>query len=163
MQQLDVPKTHFCAGLFFRQEGEIRYILGLNECTSIDKIGDMNKLPGGTNKNAPWETWEQTLMREFSEETTQDGKDGSGLMPKTFEKACVIPLGNHDKVSYIILEAEGEFGLNEIRTHIEPDGRILRVRWFRIDEFRKKLLPTHKKLFEDGCSKMLELDLAFKF
>jgi len=151
-----IVENHFCVGIFFRELAGEAYVLGLNE-----SISNMNKLVGGTNKNASWETPAQTLKREFSEETTDDGKDGSGLMPKVFHEVKHIPLEGHDKYGFLIMDVEGEFGIDEVRTRQEKDHRTLKVRWFKVADFKKDLLPSHRPLFDEACAKMAELRPEF--
>ena len=164
MSELD----HFCAFAHYSLKGEEECkkagqeagwrILGLTE-----NVSNVTKLPGGTNENARWETEDQTLLREAPEET--------GFLPKVYSELCrsahpsrYLKDGKHYKIFSHVTEAvdtKGYLAVGEIRERPESDGRILKVRWYTVEEFSANLLPSHREGFAKSMLKMATLHDSF--
>lgn len=144
---------HFSAGIYLvrRTDGSGKYdIIGV---TSKRFPNDV-KLPGGTNENAPWENENETLIREFAEET--------GLCPRSFACLYSTPIvGKNDHVQhfFIVKEATGKF--DGPKTVKEPDQDELTVRWWELGEFEEHLFRNHRIAFLKACRVLLGADRTF--
>lgn len=129
-------RSHFCAGIYLRQGVNGWEVLG---ATSVRFPREV-KFPGGTNKHSPWETKEQTLEREYSEET--------GLKPVKFNLVLEVD-AKYLQYFFVISAVEGEF--SGVKSTNETDGDKISVRWWGIDEFFQCSFKNHRPAFLKVC------------
>ena len=150
MQQ--ITSDHFCGGVMFKQEAGKWYVLSVTS----NRFPESVKIPGGTNQNARWETKEQTLLREFPEETSYT------VVDYVHDAVHMISCDNgHTKNFYLITKASGKLAIGESKTVNEPDGDVLTVRWIELSEFIAKLYMVQREAFQMAMSKFAELSQKF--
>lgn len=153
-------KTHFCAGTIFRfnEEDKTWYVLGLTDMRFQCNV----KLPGGTNKNSLWETKEQTLVREFGEETTLTPTHVIEVASEEVED-LTKEAENHTKYFFLILKVRSldsiPFGFR--RDFTEPDSQKLEVRWWKIRDFTDSLFQKHEAGFAKAVIAAARIDKKF--
>lgn len=153
MNQEKQPR-HFAAGIFCqRQMDGNYYILGVTSENFKEAVENV-KFPGGTNRNARWEIPEQTLAREFSEET--------GLTP-TRSSLCYVDERDreHHKYFYVVLSVSGEFPLAHVKQTAESDGDQLTTQWWPVEIFSRQLFHNHREAFKLFCQVMVKHDVEF--
>lgn len=99
------------------------------------------KFPGGTNKKCPWETVEQTLVREFGEET-------GSLTPVEFRLLLDVD-DRYLQYFFVITRVEGSF--EKVRIFNETDGDVVVIRWWGLEEFYQQVFKNHEPAFLKLC------------
>ena len=147
---MEPVKDWFCAGFFFKKFNEKWYAL----CVTDIRFQDEVKPPGGGKKKD--EHWDDTLEREFLEETDR----------KLAVKSFLIVHGElheeHEKHFYLITEISGELELDEEITIKEPDGKVIRTKFVELEEFSARLYKKgYGRAYRKASIRMRELDPTF--
>jgi ADP-ribose pyrophosphatase YjhB (NUDIX family) len=141
--------SHFSGGFYAVKKEDGKYqIVGITSTRFPEEV----KLPGGTNKNAQWETPEQTLIREFSEET--------GLAPVSFLKIHEHLSNGHTKNFFLCTKVEGKLNLEPKR---EPDGDEIVIKLWDLTEFHRHCFKNYRLAFLKGCCELAKTDRDFFF
>ncbi len=130
-------RSHFCAGIYLRKGTNGWEVLG----ATSSRFPNDAKFPGGTNKKCPWETKEQTLVREFGEET-------GSLTPVDFRLVLDV-VGKYLQYFFVITAVEGRF--EGVRTFNETDGDVVTIRWWGLEEFFQQCFANHRPAFLRVC------------
>lgn len=128
--------SHFCAGCFIvcSPEGQF-YVLGATD----ERFKKDVKFPGGTKKKLSLESGDQTLVREFTEET--------GLIPTAFRRFFVEEENDFRKFFYQITRIESDYDLTYSYHYDGPDGEKLEIHWWPIEEFNRALYSAQRPVF----------------
>ncbi len=143
-------ETWFSAGFYFKKIEGQWFVLGATDLRFPDDV----KPIGGCKKNESHP--DETLKREMNEET-------KGLVsPLGFKQVHKEAHGEHTKYYYLVTEATQDLADpdEEIKI-IEPDGQLLVVKYWRFEEFSKKVFRNHREGFNKAVVAMIMRDKTF--
>lgn len=129
---------HFSAGVIYQKAGEVWYIAGITDQRFPNDV----RIPGGTNKNAPWETTLQTLCRELGEELKIDVNEEQA---KSCSLVNMVRKGAHTQYFFIVRNWSGTLKEGEFR---DSDSQVLNVRWVSLYDFWQKCFKNHREGFQ---------------
>ncbi len=149
MTEIKKTASHFAAGIVLKVlDGGHYEVIGVTSKRFPREV----KCPGGTNKNALWETKEQTLAREMGEEVNITMINP--LLVHTEEKY------GHTKYFFVTNKFEGR--LEGVREFNDSDGDPLTVKWWKLDDFVRHLFHNHRTGVMMVCSVLRRNDRRFE-
>ena len=147
----------FCAGFLFTKVEGIWYSLGV---TDLRFPNEVKPIGGSDKKDKDPKT---TMDREGDEETTKQGETKGRLSIVSCTKVHEdLSNRDHSKIFYLITKAVLKIEPGEEINVIEPDGQLLVVRLWELQEFSTSLFwRNYGEAFKKTCAEMRRLDPTF--
>lgn len=127
---------HFSAGVICFRVEEVWCVAGITDRRFPADL----RIPGGTNKNAPWETPLQTLCRELGEELNIEADPATCC-----GRVHTVSKGSHTQYFFLVRNWSGTLREGEFS---DSDGETLTARWVPLREFWRRCFRNHREGFK---------------
>ena len=125
---------HFCAGVICQKMDGFWCFAGITD----ERFPNDIRIPGGTNKNAPWEEVIKTLHRELGEELGVVIEDDSCAEVHSVNKR------GHTQHFFIVRKWNGLLRVGPFK---DSDGASLVIKWVTLAEFWRRCFKNHQHGF----------------